>query len=63
MYYHGLGGLERDPRKAFECYNKAAEGGSMDAWRNLAAMYFTGDGVPKSEETARQIMKVIFGEK
>ena len=62
MHYHGLGGLPKDPRKAFETYNKAAELGSKEAWRNLAAMYFIGDGVPKSEETARHIMKVIFEE-
>lgn len=38
--------------------------GSSEAWRNLAAMYYTGDGIPKSEETAKEIMRVMFnGEK
>jgi TPR repeat protein len=63
MHYNGIGGLNRDPRKAFELYNQAADGGSKDAWRNLAAMYYSGDGVPKSEDMAREIMKVIFNVK
>ena len=33
--------------------------GSIEAWRNLAAMYYCGDGVPKSEEMAKQIMKML----
>jgi TPR repeat protein len=62
IYYNGLEDIvEVDRRKAFELYNIAAEGGSQDAWKNLAGMYYIGDGVPKSEETARNIMKVIFG--
>ncbi len=59
LHYHGLCGLPKDSRKAFEIYNKAAEMGSKEAWRNLASMYHLGDGVPKSEETAKQIMKII----
>jgi TPR repeat protein len=99
MHYHGMAGMERDPRKAFEVYNLAAERGqfswilleatcsrqlllfvlillplhcrhfilncligSLEAWRNLAAMYFTGDGIPKSEETAKEIMRVMFSD-
>jgi TPR repeat protein len=61
MHYNGIGGLKRDARRAFELYNIAADGGSKDAWRNLAAMYFAGDGVPKSEDMAKEIMRVIFG--
>ncbi len=52
--------LPVDKRRAFELYNIAAESGSKEAWRNLASMYYLGDGVPKSEETAKQIMSVIF---
>ena len=59
LHYHGLCGLSKDSRKAFEVYNKAAEMGSKEAWRNLASMYHLGDGVPKSEETAKQIMKIV----
>ena len=60
LHYGGLAGLPQDKRKAFELYNTAAELGSLDAWRNLASMYYIGDGVPKNEEVARQIMKVVF---
>ena len=27
MHYHGMAGMERNPRKAFEVYNLAAERG------------------------------------
>ena len=36
MYFHGLGALSRDLKKAFELYNQAAELGSKEAWKNLA---------------------------
>lgn len=54
-------GVGRDASKAFEWYNIAAEQGSLEAWRNLASMYYLGDGVPKSEDTAKEIMRVVFG--
>ena len=63
IYYHGYEGMPRDPHQAFILYNIAAEKGSEDAWRNLAAMYYLGDGVEQSEHTAREIMKVVFGAK
>jgi hypothetical protein len=62
MYYNGNEVLPRDKSRAFELYNLAAERGCTDAWRNVAAMHALGDGVPKSEDTARHIMKVIFNE-
>jgi TPR repeat protein len=62
MFYSGSYGLSVDKRRAFELYNLAAERGCQQAWRNLAAMYAIGDGVAKSEESAKHIMKVIFGE-
>jgi TPR repeat protein len=52
--------VEQDKRRAFELYNTAAEQGHKQAWRNLAAMYLAGDGVPQSEEVARQIASVIL---
>jgi TPR repeat protein len=36
MYYHGIGGLVKDLSKSFELYNRAAELGSKEAWKNLA---------------------------
>jgi TPR repeat protein len=62
IWYTGLpgGGVEQDKRRAFELYNTAAEQGHKQAWRNLAAMYLAGDGVPQSEEVARQIASVIL---
>ena len=57
MHYSGRGGLPADKRRAFELYNQAGELGSQQAWRNLASMHFTGDGVPQSEEIAREILK------
>ncbi len=67
IHYNGVLATESNPsslpankRRAFELYNIAAESGSKEAWRNLASMYYLGDGVPKSEETAKQIMNVIF---
>lgn len=62
MYYTGNDILPYDKSRAFELYNMAAERGCTDAWRNVAAMHAMGDGVPKSEETAKHIMKVIFNE-
>ena len=49
----------QDHRKAFEMYQQAGELGSMQAWRNVAAMYATGEGVPKCEQTARSIMQFV----
>jgi TPR repeat protein len=65
LVYQGL--VQCDPaagsnpkRSAFELYNLAAEQGSLEAWRNIASMHFLGDGVPKCESTAREIMRVMF---
>lgn len=62
IWHTGLpgAGVVQDKRRAFELYNTAAEQGSKQAWRNLAAMYLAGDGVPQSEEVARQIASVIL---
>ncbi|KAJ1417799.1 hypothetical protein B484DRAFT_400684 [Ochromonadaceae sp. CCMP2298] len=47
-------------QRAFELYGLAAEQGSLEAWRNIAAMHYTGDGVPRNPEAAREIMRVMF---
>jgi TPR repeat protein len=52
------GSNEDVKRKAFELYSLAADQGSADAWRNIASMYFLGDGVPRNENLAREIMRV-----
>ena len=46
----------------FLLYGHPAQG-SLDAWRNLASMHYLGDGVPKSVDLAKEIMKVVFGKK
>lgn len=63
IYYAGSMGVPQDREKAFQLYNLAAERGCNDAWMNVAAMYATGEGVEKSEESAKYIMKVVFGDK
>lgn len=47
---------------AFSCYQTAAEGGNMLAWRNLASMYALGEGVQKSIQMAKHIL-TTFGDK
>ena len=56
MHYAGRGGLQVNKRRAFELYNQASELGSREAWLNLASMHYNGDGVPKSEALAREIL-------
>jgi uncharacterized protein len=46
---------------AFEHYQRAVEGGYVLAWREIAAMYLQGKGVPQSEPTAKHIMQVCNG--
>jgi TPR repeat protein len=40
-------------------YQTAAERGSVDGWKHVAAMYMTGEGVPQNEQLARQIISMI----
>ena len=37
----------------------AAEAGHPEAWRNLAAMHATGEGVRQCHETAEKILRVL----
>jgi uncharacterized protein len=63
LHYHGIPHYcKQDFTKAFQYYNLAAESGNKAAWKNVAAMYANGEGVPKSKETAMHILKVIFGQ-
>lgn len=67
MYYIGIGvGVEGpDHRLAFDWYQRAADKGGDDggphrqAWGNLASMYALGHGVPRSEETAKHILRFL----
>jgi TPR repeat protein len=58
MFYHGIG-VEQNYEKAFFYYQEAADRHSLEAWKNLAEMYFLGKGVPKSPATADSIMKML----
>lgn len=51
--------IPRDQEKAFELYQHAGELGSLDGWRNVAACYFTGQGVAQSLEMAKHITKTM----
>ena len=49
----------QNKERAFDLYVKAAEAGSDEAIRNLAAMYATGEGVAKNEKTARYLLSML----
>lgn len=53
-------GVVPDERRSFEMYQMAAEMGSIEGWRNVAACYHSGLGVPKCEKTADYIMKTVL---
>eukprot|EP00924_Labyrinthula_sp_SR-Ha-C_P003312 snap_masked-scaffold_15-processed-gene-5.3-mRNA-1 protein AED:1.00 eAED:1.00 QI:0/-1/0/0/-1/1/1/0/450 len=55
VYYGVLG----DYIRAFRCYEKAAELGSLEAYKNLADMYLKGDGVVQCTDTAEFIMEFL----
>lgn len=46
LHHQGLGGLVKDPGKASEWYEKAAQKGSVASMYNLAMMYATGENTP-----------------
>ncbi|KAA0176439.1 hypothetical protein FNF27_02135 [Cafeteria roenbergensis] len=52
----------QDYRRALALYQQAADLGSEGAWRNIAAMYARGEGVPASEEHARYILHTVLGQ-
>ena len=61
--YH-TGGHDRlitqNQQKSFELYQKAAEMGSKEGWRNLVACYALGEGVPQCSATAKYIAKTML---
>ncbi|RHZ89641.1 hypothetical protein Glove_13g105 [Diversispora epigaea] len=54
MYFDGLG-VEKDIKKAFQIYSKAADEGSLKALNSVAYCYDNGFGVEKNEETAFEL--------
>ncbi|MBO4388135.1 MAG: sel1 repeat family protein [Spirochaetales bacterium] len=50
--------VPRDFKKAFECFSRAAELGSIEAYYSLGMMYCNGDGVPKDNFKAMKAFKV-----
>lgn len=58
MHYHGHG-TKQDHEAAFGRYQAAADMGNMQAWRNIAAMYAAGEGVPASVPTAKAILAMV----
>lgn len=56
MHYHGHG-TAQDYHKAFTLYQDAAVMGSEAALRNIASMYYNGEGVPKSDTLAEEFLR------
>jgi len=47
---------------AFDWYQKAAEMGNKEGWRNLVRCYALGEGVIRSESTAKYIAKLMLND-
>ena len=55
MYLYGLNGAEMNYKKAFLCYQKAAEMGAPIAINNLGSMYYGGVGIRKNIRKAAEL--------
>jgi len=53
-------GIARNQKQAFELYQRAGELGNVEGWRNVVACYLTGEGVPRSKETAKYIAETML---
>jgi TPR repeat protein len=62
MLHQGRPGVPRNQSQAFALYQAAGELGSQEGWRNVVACYALGEGVPRSEATARYIAKTMLQE-
>jgi TPR repeat protein len=62
MLHQGRPGVPRNQSQAFALYQTAGELGSREGWRNVVACYALGEGVPRSEATARYIAKTMLQE-
>ncbi|MDP0498891.1 MAG: tetratricopeptide repeat protein [Verrucomicrobiota bacterium JB022] len=52
IYYHGLGDVLPEPKRAFDWFVRAADQDFGDAQYNLGVMYQMGDGVEQNAKTA-----------
>ena len=57
QYQHGLG-TPRDTKRAFECYQNAANAGIANGFNNLGACYMDGWGCEKDETKALEYYKL-----
>ncbi|KAF0486653.1 SEL1 protein [Gigaspora margarita] len=55
-YRHGIG-VEKDEKKAFEYYMKAAELGNSDAMQNVSNCYYYGNGVERNYQKSFEYCK------
>ena len=55
MHIYGLNGAEMNYKKAYECYQKAAELGDPIAINNLGSLYYGGVGVRKNVRKAAEL--------
>ena len=53
----GEGGVPRDPQRALELFERAAEGGSTDGAINLAVALFQGESVPADPQRAVRLFR------
>ena len=60
VLHSGRPGVPPNQKHAFEFYQLAGEMGSLEGWKNVAACYATGEGVPQSEATAKYIIKTML---
>jgi TPR repeat protein len=56
MYALGRG-LQQSWERAAPLYERACDGGVMDACKNLGGMYMIGVGVPHDEERSRALFR------
>ena len=52
--------IEQNRSYAFTMYQRGGELGSVDGWRNVAACYELGEGVPECKKSAQYIVDTII---
>lgn len=52
----------KDYTKAFDCFRKAYEGGSLTAYLEMAEMYRNGWGVPKNQKKYQHIIEEVYAQ-